>query len=331
MNFFVGYQLFEDSEFVESIINRKKHISEVYFSWGDIPNGRNSQIDRCDISSIEAQHKQIEDLKIISDAGISTNILFNATCYGKDSQSRSFFEKIGDIADYCAKNFSLSSVTTTSPLIAKFFKTNFPTLDVRASVNLGIDTVDGMEYIKDYFDSFYVKREINRDFSKIRNLKKWCESNGKTLYALANSGCLNNCSVHTFHDNLVSHEKEISKMDNGYAFKGICREFLKKKENIYKLLDNTGFIRPEDIYLYEEFFPALKLATRVNTNPEKILKAYIDNQNHIGNILDLLEPNHSAAIYPYILENKLIKTEKDKNSIRYTNIENSLINMEERI
>lgn len=328
MKFFVGYQLFEDFEFVESIIRRKKHISEVYFSWGDIPNGRNSQIDRCDVSPFAAQQKQIEDLKMISDAGIRTNILFNATCYGKDSQSREFFEKIGDITDYCTENFALSSVTTTSPLIAKFIKTNFTGIDVRASVNMGIGTVEGMEYIEDYFDSFYVRRELNRDFSKIRYLKNRCDSKGKKLYALANSGCLNNCSAHTFHDNLVSHEKEISKMDNGYAFQGICHEFLKKKNNVYKLLDNTGFIRPEDVYLYEDLFPAMKLATRVNGNPEKILKAYIDKQKHVGSTLDLLEPNHSGTIYPYILENSRIKSIINENGIKYTDIEKSLIKLE---
>ena len=330
MKFFVGYQLFKDFNFTDCITQRKDHISEVYFSWGDFPNGRNCQIDRCDMTPWDAQQKQIEDLKIISDAGINTNILFNATCYGKDSQSRSFFEKIGDITDYCIKNLALSSVTTTSPLIAKFIKTNFPAIDVRASVNMGIGTVEGMEYVEDYFDSFYVKRELNRDFSKIRELKKWCNSKGKKLYALANSGCLNNCSAHTFHDNLVSHEKEISQMDNGYAFSGICHEFLKKKDNMYKILDNTAFIRPEDIYLYEDLFDSMKLATRVSANPEKILRAYIDNRKHIGSTLDLLEPNHSGTIYPYILENSCIKAEYDENSIRYTNIENCLIDMEEK-
>jgi len=331
VKFFVGYQLFAGSEFVKSIIKRKESISEVYFSWGDLPNGRSIQTDRSDMTPWEAQQKQFDDLKKISGSGINTNLLFNATCYGKDSLSKSFFEKVGDITDYCLQNLRLSSVTTASPLIAKFIKANFPHLCVRASVNMEIGSIEGMEYVEEYFDSFYMKRELNRNFLKIRELKNWCETNGKTLYALANSGCLNNCSAHIFHDNLVSHEGEILAMNNGYAFSGICHGFLKKKDNVYKILDNTGFIRPEDIYLYEDVFPAVKLATRVSSNPEKILRAYLDNRKHSGSVFDLLEPNHSGTIYPYVLENSLIKAEFDETGIRYTGIENSLIKLEEQL
>lgn len=44
MQFAVGYQFFPDGYFIDAIIERKAHISEVYFSWGDFPNRRNSQI-----------------------------------------------------------------------------------------------------------------------------------------------------------------------------------------------------------------------------------------------------------------------------------------------
>ena len=37
-----------------------------------------------------------------------------------------------------------------------------------------------------------------------------CDAEGKELYMLANSGCLNNCSAHVFHDNLVAHEAQIA-------------------------------------------------------------------------------------------------------------------------
>lgn len=331
MKFAVGYQMSKDDCFLENIIKRKNNISEVYFSWGDFPNGRNNQLERNDMTSWEAQAKQIEDLKRLTCEGIGLNLLFNAACYGRDSQSKVFFGKIGDTVDFVINNYNLKSVTTTSPLIAKFLKANFAGVDVRASVNMSIGTVEGMEYIKDYFDSFYMKREYNRDFSKIRELKLWCDNNGKALYALANSGCLNNCSAHVFHDNLVSHESEIAQMDNGYDFTGICSEYFKKTDNINKLFDNTGFIRPEDIYLYEELFPAMKLATRVNSNPVAVLSAYIDKKRHVGSALDLLEPNHTATIFPYFLENSCIEAVVDEDKLKYINIEKALINVEDEV
>ncbi len=326
MKFAVGYQLFRDNSFLDSIIERKESVSEVYFSWGDFPNGRNNQLRNSLMTPWEAQEKQISDLERLTTQRIALNLLLNATCYGKDSQSRAFFEKVGECVDFIQNKYILNSVTTTSPLIAKFIKENFKDIDVRASVNMCIGTIEGMEYVQHLFDSFYLKRELNRDFDTIRKLKKWCDNHGKTLYALANSGCLNNCSAHTFHDNLVSHENEISQMDNGYSFKGICHTFLSNEENIKKIVDYTGFIRPEDIYLYEDLFPAMKLATRVNSDPVRILRAYIDDKKFIGSTLDLLEPNHTSTIAPYLLENSLIKPVVTENNLKY-NIENALIKL----
>lgn len=310
MKYSVGYQItevhsYDGKSYMEYIVQNKEHISEMYFSWGDIANGRCSMLENTELLPWEAQQRQIKDLEYISKAGIPLNLLLNANCYGIESQSRSFFNKIGNTIDYIAANFGLSSVTTTSPLIAKFIHSNFDGIDVRASVNMKIGTPIAMEYVSEYFDSFYMQRDFNRSINKIKELSKWCRSNGKGLYILANSGCLNYCSAHTFHDNLVAHESEISKMDNAYDFHGICREFLTKPENRISVIRDTNFIRPEDIHLYEEYFSSAKLATRVSTNPIKILRAYID-QSFTGAVTDLLEPNHTDIFYPFIIENKKI-------------------------
>ena len=311
MKFSVGLQ-HTNIDFLNCIAENKEHISEVYFSWGDFPNGRSIQIDSNDCTSFEMQNMQFQALEMISGLGIPLNLLFNANCYGKHSQSRSFFNKIGNTVDYISQNFALDSVTTTSPLIAKFMKNNFPNLEVRASVNMGIGSIQGMDYLSNYFDGYYMQREYNRNFDKIRELKGWCDENEKKLYMLANSGCLNYCSAHNFHDNLVAHESEIAEMDNAYEFTGICREYLSCEKNYRALIDNTNFIRPEDIHKYEAFFDSVKLATRVHKNPSAVLKSYI-NGKYCGNILDILEPAHS--IYPYVIENgdplKIVKISDD--------------------
>ncbi|MBR2885681.1 MAG: hypothetical protein IKB93_12985, partial [Clostridia bacterium] len=158
MKFSVGYQLFENNDFINEIVKFKESISEVYFSWGDFPNGRNLQTDRLDMYPWEAQQKQMQDLRRFSEENIGLNLLFNANCYGKDSMSRAFFEKIGNTVDFIKDSYGLNSVTTTSPLIAKFLKNNFENLHIRASVNMEIGSIEGMKYISEYFDSFYMKR-----------------------------------------------------------------------------------------------------------------------------------------------------------------------------
>lgn len=302
MKYIVGYPIKENKSFLNTIIQNKNSISEVYFSWGDMPNGRSSlSVDEA-LTSFEVQQRQVEDLKKLSGEGLRFNLLFNANCYGKDSQSRAFFNKVGNLVDYIAREFGLSSVTTSSILIAKFIKANFEDIDVRASVNMEIGSIEGISYVSDHFDSFYVKRELNRNLPMLLRLRKWCDENEKQMYLLANSGCLNNCSAHIFHDNLVAHEAEISAMDNGYQFRGVCWDFLSDENNSEKWLQRTNFIRPEDMELYEGIVPAVKLATRVNAAPARVLNAYV-GKHYRGSVMELLEPNHSGIFYPRYIEN----------------------------
>lgn len=311
MKFMVGLS-HTNRELVQCIKEYKADISEVYFSWGDFPNGRSSQVQQEGYAPWELQALQQEVLSELREAGLSFNLLFNANCYGKDSLSRAFFEKVGMTVDYVKEQYGLRSVTVTSPVIAKFLKNNFEDLEVRASVNMEIGTVQGMAYLAEYFDSYYIKRELNRDIAAIEKLHEWCKDNGKKMYMLANSGCLNHCSAHNFHDNLVAHEAEIAKMDNAYHFGGICKEYLAKPEHYRSLIEDTNFVRPEDIWKYEPYFEAVKLATRINRNPAQVVRSYVRGR-YSGNILELLEPAHH--IYPYVVENgeplKLVNIEEE--------------------
>jgi hypothetical protein len=302
LKFNVGYPHLASDEFINCIIENKQSVNEVYFSWADTPSGRSTAGIEFGQSTHERQLQQEGNLKKLSSAGISLNLLFNANCYGENSQSREFFDSIGDITDYVKSKYNLSSITTASPLIAKFIKDNFIDIDVRASVNMEIGSIEGISYIMEYFDSFYVKRELNRNVKELLRLRKWCDEFGKQMYLLANSGCLNFCSAHNFHDNLVAHEKEISKKDNGYQFRGVCWDYLSNKTNKKTWLERTNFIRPEDVVLYEGITPAMKLATRVNSSPKRVLEAYVKG-GYRGSIMELLEPNHSGAFYPEYVEN----------------------------
>lgn len=303
MKFLVGYQFVKDNLLIEAVLKHRNIIKEVYFSWGDIPNGRNTEELSQFSDPMELKMIQLSELKLLKDSGIKLNLLLNGNCYGKYAQARAFFNKLGDTIDFLKERASVDSITTTSPLIAKFVKQNFPELEVRASVNMEIGTTEGMDYIADLFDSFYLKREYNRNFKKIQQARIWCDANGKKLYGLANSGCLNFCSTHIFHDNLVAHESEISQMDNGYQFEGQCWYYLKKEDKRARWLSLTNFIRPEDVHLYEGLFDGLKLATRVNKNPAKIIDSYC-KAFYNGAITDLLEPNHSGLFYPSVIDNK---------------------------
>ena len=281
MKFSAGYQA--DTAWIDALIARRDALCDVYFAFGAMPSGRMAVAD---------EERQLEDLGRLADAGIPLHLLFNANCYGAKSQSRKFFNEVGETIERFADG-ALTGVTTTSPLIARFVKDNFPGLETRASVNMEIGTEEGMDYLADVFDGFYLKRELNRDIDAVRKVKEWCDRNGKMLYILANSGCLNYCSSHVFHDNLVAHEAEIAREDNGYAYRGTCWKWLSKAENRAKWMERTNWIAPEDVTKYEGLCAAMKLATRVNAHPVRILESYATG-SHVGDIKGLLEPDHSS-------------------------------------
>ena len=282
MRFSVGYQ--PDAAWIDAVVERAASVHELYFAYGSMPSGR---------APVADADRQLDDLGRVADAGIGLNILFNANCYGSRSLSRKFFTEVGDTIERFAADGALTGVTTTSPLVARFVKDNFPALKTRASVNMEIGTVEGMEYLADVFDAYYLKRELNRNLDAVRAAKAWCASHGKGLYLLANSGCLNFCSSHAFHDNLVAHEAEIAREDNGYAYRGTCWKWLAEPENRAKWLSRTNWIAPEDVAKYEGLCDGMKLATRTNSHPIRILESYATG-SHIGDMMPLLEPDHSS-------------------------------------
>ena len=302
MRLLVGYQMRRTDDFLRAILAHKEQIGEVYFSWDAMPSGRSAVGTSLDLLPWEASQRQREELKKIADAGIGLNLLLNANCYGASSLERSFFQSTGDLIDCLRREWNLASVTTTSPVIGRFIRENFPGLEVRASVNMEIGTPEGMDYLADSFDSYYIKRELNRNMEALKRLRSHCDSTGKRMYLLANSGCLNNCSARQFHDNLVAHEQEIARRDNAFTFHSACRGFLSKGDNRTELIRLSNWIRPEDLHRYDGLADGAKLATRTSPNPISILEAYAAGK-YSGNVLDLLEPNYAGLYYPQVLSN----------------------------
>ena len=308
MKFSVGYQLRPTFDWIDAILARREHVAEVYFAWPGFANGRSDSAAAAGFTPWEAQARIQQNLSRVADAGIPTNLLLNAMCYGAESQSRSLFNRIGDTLDYVQARLNTKSVTTTSPLIAKFIHANFPGVEVRASVNMEIGSVRAMRTVEDYFDGFYLRRELNRLPEEIDRMKRWCDETGHYLYFLVNSGCVADCAMHVFHDNLVAHEKQIAAMDNAYNFRGVCWERLSTPELRSEYLQNATFVRPEDLHLYEQWFSVAKLATRVNRDPVRVLDAYIAGSFR-GSLPSLMEPNCEGAFQPDFLENSLIPEE----------------------
>lgn len=305
MKFSVGYQLTADDLFMEAILREKEQISEVYFSWGNLPNGRRLADLHHSFAPWETRERTIEDLSTLSGAGIDLNLLLNGACYGGESLSKSLFQTVCDTVDEVGCRFGLRSVTTTSPDLAHLVRVNFPDLEVRASVNMCLRDLSACELLTADFDGFYMARELNRNLSALKRLSDGLKILDKKRYILANSGCLNFCPARPYHDNLVAHEEEIMKHDNAVSFRSLCSAFLAKEENRPLILSRLNLIRPEDLPMYEGLADGFKLATRVSSHPAEILTAYTSGR-FSGNLFDLTEPDHARHFYPAVLDNSRI-------------------------
>lgn len=306
MQFAVGYQLCEgdgEEPFADIVRDYRAHIAEVYFPWDDLPSGRSPLTTRRGYTDWGARARLEGDLRAFRAMGIRLDLLFNANCYGGRAISRQLEAKVASILDHLGVTVGgVDTITTTSPAVARTVKRYYPQIEVRASVNMRIGTIKGMEYVAGLFDGYYVQREHNRDLAMLADMKCWTDAHGKGLYLLANSGCLNYCPGQTFHDNLVAHEHDVSETQNIEGWTPhVCWHYLRDCAHWPAILQNS-WIRPEDLHHYQALFPVVKLATRMHAQPRLVLQAYT-TRRHYGNLLDLCEPGYAPRFAPDIIDN----------------------------
>ncbi|MBQ7039917.1 MAG: U32 family peptidase [Clostridia bacterium] len=316
----VGYQYNEDAmPFSRIVETYKESISEVYFAWVDQASGRSKLSGFDGYFDYGLQDVMIKELKKIKAMDISLDLLFNANCYGEDALSEVLRGKVVSVIDYLESvDLKPDTVTTTSPAVAFIIKETYPEISVKASVNMKINSVKGMQYIAHLFDEYCVAKECNRNLPLLKSMKSWAEQNGKKITILANSGCMRDCSGQIFHDNLVAHESEIAKQKNIEFLPYMCWNYLKDEKNFVSVLQNT-WIRPEDIHNYEGLADCVKLATRTHHLPGLVIGSYA-RRFFTGNLLDLFEPGFGPAFAPMVIDSTKIPenfwkstTECDKN------------------
>lgn len=314
MKFSIGYQLpDENTSTLEICEDFSSHISDVFFSWGNEPSGRFPLGSKGELEAI--QNQQLTELSQIRRLGKKLTLLLNANCYGKAAASVALKNHVIAVCHFLAEKIGIDSVTVASPFVAEVLKHEFAdSLKIKASVNMRIGSVKAMMQLSDCFDGFYIKKELNRNFKAIEELKSWCDKNGKELYMLANSGCITDCAFQTFHDNLIAHQTfDDTEESLSMGFPAPCHKFLKSLGLNAGLCEfmGAGWIRPEEIHLYENYFKEIKLATRMHSRPKMVVAAYCRGKFR-GNLLDLTEPSFSSLFPGYILDNTRIDSDSFK-------------------
>lgn len=297
----VGHYLSPDQNSPKSFRSLMKlyadRLLEVYFSWPTINNAHGWRY------QMREKERLFADLKYCKEHGMLLDLLCNATCYAEKSFTREQrMEMIECVKELEGEGLRPDIVTTTSPYIAKVFKSFLPGIEVRASVNMRLRSTIAFEYLEELFDSYYICRDAQRDMPTILMFEKWCKEHDKKLCMLANSGCLRNCSFQVFHETLISHgfqEKQKEMYAQNFAL--ACNKAYQKKQ--YVEIMRGSWIRPEDIHLWEPHVSTIKLATRDVAHPDLIMKSYLE-ESWDGNLLHILDPAYAVHFRPYIINNK---------------------------
>ena len=275
-------------------------IREVFFAWPGVLSCRPAP----EFTS-EVRAQLVGDLKWCRANGILLDTLFNCNCYGEQAISHELENLVKDVMrqmDYCGLFPDI--ITTTSPFIATIVRRNFPSVKIRASVNMRAHGTIGFEAVSDIFDEFYLSREHHRDLEYVKQAAEWAAKNGKRIGIQLNSGCIRECPFQTFHDNIHGHNRakqaENAK-DFDFSFM-LCQKHF-GRDHAYEDIIRATWIRPEDAHLWEPYVSFCKLATRRIANPTKIVAAYA-SRSYDGNLLDLLDPVHSALFAPLVIDNK---------------------------
>ena len=152
MKFAVGYPIAPKGSFFGAVSPYLQSIREVYFAWDGFATGRPSADEEAKENSASLLE---QDLEKFCEAGVRLNLLLNGSCYGENAVSCDFALRACRLVEALGNRYGLFTVTAASPYLAHALKGAFPFLDVRASVNMWIDGIEGMRQCTDLFDSFY--------------------------------------------------------------------------------------------------------------------------------------------------------------------------------
>ena len=298
-----GYQHFADGAPFAEIALRHPAVREVYFPWVDEPSGRPKLgfEEEDDPDELAAALKR--DLTRLRNAGVGLDLLLNANCYGAEAMSTALEKRVEGILETLDSWGCMPEIcTVASPFVARTVKALAPDVEVRASVNMRLTTLQAFRYLAPLFDSYYLGRDVQRNLETVKRFSDWCHANGKKLCILANSGCLRNCPWQTYHDNLIAHSDDAMKAGNVRGWNPhLCWTLYKDRKNFAEILKAT-WVRPEDIHRYDGLVDVVKLATRQHANPDMVMSAY-ERGAFEGNLLDLFEPGFSPAFFPAFIDN----------------------------
>ncbi len=245
--------------------------------------------------------------------GLGFNYLINGTCLDNLEFMKKRYRDIAEHIEWIAST-GANMVTVTLPFLLEMVKREFPHLKVAVSSFARVQNVHLARAWEEMgADKIVLPESISRDFRSLRLIR---EAVNCELELIANHCCLFQCFLDLHHRNMVSHGSQADHACGGFApdyCKLACQrlKILKPVELI-----KSTWIRPEDVFDYEQVgINCLKLVERFRGTESllQIVHAY-ERRNYDGNLVELLTlPQQGAFLAPnleMIERTDLIEPEK---------------------
>lgn len=194
----------------------------------------------------------------------------------------------------------IRNVTVSSPGILKLLSKHFSDLNITVSINNCVDSLHAIKrWEKEGVHKIVLNRNINKEFELLKSISK--QSDVK-LELLVNSLCNLHCALHQYHNmiNSCSSNTNCVRIDSAYPQNQCAFNML---SNMTELMC-SGWIRPEDIHIYEEMgYKNFKLDGRCLPAEEILLtcEAYLARK-YDGNFFDLFDNFNERQGLPFWLE-----------------------------
>jgi len=237
-------------------------------------------------------------VKACHEAGIKFTYLLNTTCLNNVQYTREGYGQIRELLDWLS-DIEVDALTVGFPYLIRLVKEHYSNFEVKVSSVCRINTVTRAKQYEDLgVEEIIVDEMLNRDFDTLRAIN---EAVSIPVEVIANPCCVWECAQQLEHVNHDGHASQ-THSHNNYCYMQfpyvVCTsQKLLEPVNLIK----ARWIRPEDLYMYEEIgISRFKIVERFKTSEALGLavKAYSE-RSYDGNLVDLLTlPNQGSFLPP---------------------------------
>lgn len=270
---------------------------------------------RASFSIPKVTQKQAEEyIRYVHSKGIKFNYLFNAACLGNIEFTKKGKERIIQELDWAIYQAKVDAIIVCTSYLFKLVKKRYPKIKVGMGLFTKVCTLEGFKYYEDAgADWITLPESFPRYYKLLEKLRKTvrCE-----LYILVNDMDKYWCPNVLCHLNAIAHMSQKNSFSGNLWIEPWMWNCLKTRlENPVDII-RSSFIRPEDLYIYEEMgYRHFKIVDRARSTQWllRAVKAYVDRK-YEGNILDILNlkafigkedicKNVGKNFYKYFLKN----------------------------